>query len=134
MSKTKNYILIDTENISDYEFLKSISDKGDNYTMVFFKSKNSKPIKPEFWEEIFNSGMNLQSVKICEKHKKGSENMDIQMAGFIGQLMCSVSEKKKIYIVSDDNHFNNLANFFCQLDNKCILRYVKDGKVSIPKL
>ena len=130
-----NYILVDTENIDTYNSLKELYQTkliNEGFKVILFKSNNSKPIKPEFWDILFNKSKEFKSVEVCGS---GPQNMDIQIAGYVGYLISLNSnqsseskEKIKIYLYSNDNHLDNLSMFFSKLCKDYEIHFLKEEK------
>ena len=123
-----DYILVDTENVSDYKVIEGILEISKNIQIILFKSKNSKPIKPIYWDILFRNNTIIKTFEVCGS---GNQNMDIQMAGYLGYLLGSADAIKnvfnnKFFIVSNDNHFLNLSNFFKSINKKIDLVHLKN--------
>lgn len=125
----KKYILIDTENVDNYNHLKSILSGDGTFEIFLFKSNNSKPVKAQYWNILFKENITLKALDVVGG---GSQNMDIQMAGYIGYIMSLPQDgyrnpKKEIYVVSNDNHFNNLVNFLKKIEGNFEIKHIKCG-------
>ena len=118
-----NYILVDTENVSNYDVIRDFINDNEKYNIVLFKSNSSQSIKAKYWDVLFKENINTNMITIVGT---GKQNMDIQMAGYIGYLMKRNYETIKVFIVSDDNHFSNLLEFFKSLNEKLDIIHIKN--------
>lgn len=134
-----NYILVDTENIGTYNALKKIVKeelKQKEFNIVLFQSKNSKPIKPEFWDVVLNKP---KSTTMLEVVGNGNQNMDIQMAAYVGYLIasseynnssCCDNKSITIYVYSNDSHLENCSKFLGKFNKNFNVKYLKEDLVN----
>lgn len=136
--KIKNYILIDTENIGSYTALQNMVEtdfKDQSFNIVLFKSVNSKPVKADYWDLLFNKSDSAISIDVVGT---GNQNMDIQIASYAGYLISknkfernsSYSEPKIcIYLYSNDNHLENCSDFLQKVVNNFEIKHLKEPTV-----
>lgn len=101
-------IFIDTENISDYNCLKSI-DISKKDEIILFLTRNSKPLKAESLYVIHSFE---SKVKTLLFEPSGHNALDFHIVTHLG---LKYSKNNEYYIVSNDKGFEASKNHFNML-------------------
>jgi len=106
-----NYYFIDYENVKKTG-LTGIEDLGVNDTVYVFYSKNVDTITFDILEKINMSQASIYYIKV----DVGSKNaLDFQLSSYMGYMIAKEPESK-CYLVSKDNGYKALIQFWSQRD------------------
>lgn len=104
MKKNKK-IFIDTENVQNYNCLKSLNLTEEDEIFLFF-SQNTKSIKVESLNLIFSFGCRVKSMLL---KVRGNNSLDFHI---ITNLALNHSTKYDYYIVSNDKEYESSVDQF----------------------
>lgn len=113
--------LVDSENISDYSFIKK-NNVSCNDEVIIFASKASKSIKMECLEQVINS-----KAKITfEWVETGSKNeLDFQLIAHLGMFL---DVNKAHYIVSGDSGFVSAITHIKKKNPNALIEIIKGNQ------
>lgn len=115
----KKIFLVDSENISDYSFIKNynISDTDE---IVIFASAQSKSIKMEYLEDILECRAKIS----FEWVETGSKNeLDFQLVAYLG---INLNKCLDYYIVSKDCGFDGVVSYIKKKCKNVSINTIKD--------
>lgn len=96
------YFLVDTENISQYDFIEDFSlTSGD--VIVLFVSDNSNNIRMKDLKNITKKNIIVEYEDI---HGSTENALDFQLVARLSLMICSVGTDSEFFIVSNDTGFN----------------------------
>ena len=96
------YFLVDTENISQYDFIEDFSlTSGD--VIVLFVSDNSNNIRMKDLKNITTKNIIVEYEDI---HGSTENALDFQLVARLSLMICSVGTDSEFFIVSNDTGFN----------------------------
>jgi hypothetical protein len=96
------YFLVDTENISQYDFIQDYDLTNDD-TLVMFISENSNNIRMKDLINITKRGIQIEDEEVCI----GTENaLDFQLIAKLSILICTLNADTSFFVVSNDTGFD----------------------------
>lgn len=96
------YFLVDTENISQYDFIEDFNlTSGD--VIVLFVSENSNNIR---MKDLKNITTNNIIVEYEDIHGSTENALDFQLVSRLSLMICSLGTDSEFFIVSNDTGFN----------------------------
>lgn len=119
-------VLVDTENISNYEVLTEMDFTNKDEIILFISSK-SKSLKSEAMMILTSLKAKLKFINI---DAEGSNSMDFQMIFFLGKIYNGNNE---YYIFSNDSGFNACKNFSLNYYGHDNIFLIKEDKVCSSK-
>ncbi len=95
------YFLVDTENISQYDFIEEFNLTNKD-TIILFISDNSNNVRLKDLVNITTRNIAIEDEYIYT----GTENaLDFQLIAKLSILICNLAKETEFFVVSNDNGF-----------------------------
>lgn len=106
-----NYFLVDYENVRSDGF-SGIENRGKNDSICIFYSKNADKMSFDLHSVLSNTKAAVSTQRVRVGYKNA---LDFQLSSFLGYVISQSERKACYYIVTKDNGFNCLVDYWKKL-------------------